>query len=97
MRKIRLFQSDAYISIDYQNRKIAVFRKGAGKSSLPGLPDIGMKIDTFEQRDVLLDEIKSFIQSISSHEAPVVSAEDGKKALDVAIKISQSLNQVLQP
>jgi len=97
MRKIRLFQSDAYISIDYQNRKIAVFRKGAGESSLPGLPSIGMKTETFEQRDALLDEIKSFIQSILSHEAPVVSAEDGKKALDVAIKISQSLNQALQP
>jgi predicted dehydrogenase len=93
MRKIRLFQSDAYISIDYQKRKIAVFRKGAGESHLPGLPDIGMKSDTFEQRDALLDEIKSFIQSILSHEVPVVSAEDGKKALDVAIRISQSLNQ----
>ncbi len=93
MRKIRLFQSDAYISIDYQNRKIAVFRKGAGESHLPGLPDIGMKVDTFEQRDALLDEIKSFIQSILKQEAPVVSAEDGKKALEVAIKISQSLNQ----
>jgi predicted dehydrogenase len=97
MRKIRLFQSDAYISIDYQNRKIAVFRKGAGENSLPGLPDVGMESNTFEQRDALLDEIKSFIQSILSQEAPVVSAEDGKKALEIAIKISQSLNQELTP
>lgn len=96
MRKIRLFQSDAYISIDYQNRKIAVFRKGAGENSLPGLPNIGMETQSFEQRDALLDEIKSFIQSISSQEAPVVSAEDGKKALEVAIQISQSLNKALQ-
>ena len=97
MRKIRLFQSDAYISIDYQNRKIAVFRKGAGLNSLPGLPNIGMESNTFEQRDALLDEIRSFIQSILSHESPVVSAEDGRKALEVAIKISQSLNQALAP
>lgn len=93
MRKIRLFQSDAYISIDYQNRKIAVFRKGAGGSSLPGLPDVGMTTETFGQRDALLDEIKSFIRSISADEAPVVSAEDGKKALEIAIKISHSLNR----
>jgi predicted dehydrogenase len=93
MRKIRLFQSDAYISIDYQNCNIAIFRKEAGGSSLPGLPDIGMKTETFDKRDALLDEIKAFIRSISDHDAPVVSAEDGRKALDTAIKINQSLVQ----
>jgi predicted dehydrogenase len=54
MRKIRIFQSDAYISIDYQERKIAIFRKGGEGFPIPGLPNVTMEEKSFEQGDALL-------------------------------------------
>ena len=43
VRKIRIFQEDAYISIDYQNREIAIFRKGGAGFPVPGLPGVAMR------------------------------------------------------
>jgi predicted dehydrogenase len=91
MRKVRIFQQDAYISIDYQKRKIAIFRKSGGSGMIPGLPNIGREECTFEQGDALKDEIGSFIEAVQNDTPPVVSGEDGKRALEVAMKISNKL------
>ncbi len=91
MRKMRIFQQDAYISIDFQERKIAVYRKTPGVTLVPGLPDVGFEELSFEQGDPLRDEIHAFINSVCTGEAPVVSGEDGKYALEVAMQISQKL------
>ncbi|NLV23554.1 MAG: Gfo/Idh/MocA family oxidoreductase [Deltaproteobacteria bacterium] len=94
LRKMRMFQSDAYISVDFQDREITVLRKKEGESSIPGLPNIGAESHSFPQSDALLAEIKAFVHSIQEGNAPVVSAEDGKKALDVAIRISETLQNI---
>lgn len=91
MRKIRLFQQDAYISIDYQERRISIYRKRAGDSRIPGLPNIGMEERTFEQGDALRDEIEAFVAAVRNGTPPVVSGEDGKRALEVAMQISSKL------
>ncbi|TLM66196.1 MAG: Gfo/Idh/MocA family oxidoreductase [Deltaproteobacteria bacterium] len=91
MRKIRIFQKDAYISIDYQNRSIAIFRRQPGASQIPGLPDIVMEERRFEQSDALRDEIAAFIAAVSDGTAPVVSGEDGRRALEIAMQISGRL------
>lgn len=91
MRKMRIFQQDAYISIDFQQRKITVFRKAAGANTIPGLPDIAYEEMSFEQGDPLRDEIHSFVDAIRSGKSPVVTGEDGKHALEVATRISQKL------
>ena len=91
MRKMRIFQQDAYISIDFQERKIAIYKKTPGVTLIPGLPDIGFKEMSFEQGDPLRDEIHAFVDSVRSGAPPVVSGEDGKHALEVAMQISQKL------
>ncbi|MBN1142231.1 MAG: Gfo/Idh/MocA family oxidoreductase [Deltaproteobacteria bacterium] len=96
MRKIRLFQADAYISIDYQSRNITVLRKKEGETAIPGLPNIGLESHSFGQSDALLEEIKAFVNAIRNGKAPVVTAEDGKKALEVAIRINECLLPVLK-
>ncbi|MEJ2699529.1 MAG: Gfo/Idh/MocA family oxidoreductase [Desulfuromonadales bacterium] len=78
MRKIRIFQPDAYISIDYQVRKISIFRKGGKGFPIPGLPNVTMEEMAFEQSDALLAEISSFVESVKTGAAPVVSGDDGK-------------------
>ncbi|HEY7746097.1 MAG TPA: Gfo/Idh/MocA family oxidoreductase [Desulfuromonadales bacterium] len=97
MRKIRIFQSDAYISIDYQERKIAIFRKGGEGFPIPGLPNVTMEEKSFEQGDALLAEIRAFIDAVSSGTAPPVTGEDGKRALELALQINKKLWHEVSP
>lgn len=91
MRKMRIFQQDAYISVDFQSRKISIYRKQEGLSLIPGLPNVSMEERTFEQGDPLKDEIDSFIDAVANGTPPVVSGEDGRRALEIAIQISGKL------
>lgn len=91
VRKIRIFQQDAYISIDYQERKIAILRKEGGGVPIPGLPNITMEEKCFAQGDALMAEIRSFVDTVKTGGEPVVSGEDGKRALELAMKINTRL------
>jgi predicted dehydrogenase len=91
VRKIRIFQSDAYISIDYQARKISIFRKDDGGVPVPGLPNVSMEEKSFEQSDALLAEIRAFVNAVRNGTAPVVTGEDGKRALELALRINGKL------
>ncbi|MCM2264973.1 MAG: Gfo/Idh/MocA family oxidoreductase [Desulfuromonadales bacterium] len=91
LRKIRIFQQDAYIAIDYQNRSIAIYRRQPGANLIPGLPDIVVEERTFAQGDALRDEIDAFVAAVRDGTPPVVSGEDGKRALEVAMQINSRL------
>lgn len=91
VRKIRIFQSDAYISIDYQSRKISIFRKDDGGVPVPGLPNVSMEEKSFEQSDALLAEIRAFVDAVKGGTQPVVTGEDGKRALELALQINGKL------
>lgn len=91
MRKIRIFQDDAYITIDYQERKIAILRKGGEGYPIPGLPQVTMEEKSFAQGDALLEEIRAFVVSVRDGTPPVVSGEDGKRALELALEINRKL------
>jgi len=91
-RKMRLFQHDAYISIDYQNKKLGVHRKGSGEM-YPGIAEIDSEERVFEQGDALLAEIESFLDAIARGAAPVVSGADGLRALETALQITQLLGK----
>jgi len=97
MRKIRIFQPDAYISIDYQERKISIFRKGDEGFPIPGLPNVTMEEKSFEQGDALLTEITAFVDAVSAGSAPPVTGEDGKRALELALQINQKLWHEVTP
>jgi predicted dehydrogenase len=89
-RKTRIFQPNSYISIDYQDKKLAVFNKGNGEM-FPGIPDIVKHESTFEKSDALLEEIKSFVHCVTHNTKPLVTGLDGLNALDVATKITQTI------
>lgn len=91
MRKIRIFQPDAYITIDYQARKIGIFRKGGAGMPLPMIPNVTLEERSFDQGDSLMDEVRAFVHSVREGKPPVVSGEDGKRALAVALEISGKL------
>jgi predicted dehydrogenase len=87
-RKLRLFQDDAYISIDLQQKVITIVRKppeDAGRA--PG--QVILEERSYEQGDALKLEIESFLGAIRDGRAPAVSGEDGLRALDAAIRITE--------
>lgn len=89
-RIMRIFQHDAYISIDFQNKKLAIHQKGDGEM-YPGIANIESNDRTFEQGDALYSEIEAFLNSISTNTPPVVSGKAGLLALQTATKISELL------
>jgi predicted dehydrogenase len=94
-RKMRIFQHDAYLSLDFHNKQANVCTRGKGEM-FPGIPNI--KRDTFKankKADALRDEINAFIQCIIDDTPPLVSGEDGKQALASALKITDMVHAEL--
>ena len=87
-RKIRFFQPDAYISIDYDQKRAQIYRK-PGKGA--GWQDIRAESIEISDGDALADEIDSFLDSVRSRGTPLVSGEEGLRALEIATMISERL------
>jgi predicted dehydrogenase len=87
-RKLRVFQADAYLSIDLQQKLLSVVRKPAVTTE-GALPKVDLEERSFEQGDALLDEIRSFVGAVRSGGRPVVSGEDGLRALETATRIAE--------
>jgi predicted dehydrogenase len=86
-RKLRLFQDDAYVSIDLQQKVLTVVRKPpAGALATPG--QVVIEERSYEQGDALRMEIESFVRSVREGRPPAVSGEDGLRALETAICIT---------
>jgi len=94
-RKLRLFQDDAYISIDLQQKVLTVVRKPpAGLDLAKG--QVLIEERTYDQGDALLFEIEAFLQSIITGSPPVVTGEDGLRALETATRITQMVQDGAQ-
>ena len=89
-RKMRIFQNEAYLSVDFQNRELATYRKGDGEM-YPGIPNIDIDKTTFPEADALMAEIQDFLTCIETQSTPKVTGEDAKRALETAIEISNLL------
>ena len=89
-RKIRLFQKDAYVSVDFTSREITVIRQNSQKDD--GLiPGMEIKQLCFTKADALKDEIKSFVQSVVNRKAPKVTGQMGRDALKIALNIMEQI------
>lgn len=93
-RKMRIFQRDSYISIDYHNKQFAVFQKGDNEM-FPGIPEITRHQSVFEKGDALLEEIKSFVHCIHNDTTPLITGEEGCAALETAENITRLIHQHL--
>jgi predicted dehydrogenase len=87
-RKLRVFQADAYLSIDLQQKLLTIVRRPAVIAE-GVLPKVDVEERSFEQGDALLAEIESFLDAIERGRPPVVSGEDGLRALMTATRIAE--------
>jgi len=91
-RKLRVFQPDAYLSIDLQQKLLTVVRRPAAIAE-GALPKVDLEERSFEPGDALLDEIRSFVEAVRGGGRPVVSGEDGLRALETATRIAELVNR----
>lgn len=87
-RKVRFFQPDAYISIDYDQRRAQIFHKPA-----PGAGWLDIRGENIEiaDGDALADEIDSFLDCVRTRTLPLVGGAEGLRALEIASLISAQL------
>jgi len=85
MRKIRIFQKDTYISLDYKDAKASVYKKNGAAITKEDLP--------IEKEQPLEKELLSFIACVIKHKEPLVSGRVAREALAVALEIQ---NQIWQ-
>ena len=98
MRKSRFFQKDAYISVDFLDKKSELVRM----NDVPKNPDefamilqnaegvkkqIYFENPTIESNNAILDELESFANAINKDITPIVSLGQGAEALQVALQI----------
>ena len=86
-RKMRVFEDEAYLSIDLQQKILTVIRKGE-QPAVGDLPQVVIDERTYEQGDALKAEIEAFVASIRTGTPPMVGGAEGLAALETAIRIA---------
>lgn len=91
-RKIRLFQRDAYISVDFANREITmVTQNGSRREAI--IPGTKIRKLRFEKGDALAEELRSFVRSVAERQMPEVTGQMGRDALKVAFSIMDQIQR----
>lgn len=83
MRRIRIFQKDTYISLDYKDARASVYKKTRLKIKKEDLP--------IEKEEPLKKELESFVDCVMNHKEPLVSGEVARESLSVALKIQEQI------
>jgi len=94
VRKLRFFQPKQYVSIDYRRQDVLIFSVGSdGKvSGTPSAnPQIGMIQPQVNAEEPLAAEIKAFLDAVRTRSKPIVSLEEGKRALAAALDIMSTI------
>jgi len=83
MRKIRLFKEDCYISLDYIKQAAVIYRKSGSR--------ITGRMINIKKEEPLKKELEAFIACVRTHERPLVSGEEGRDALKIALQIADAI------
>jgi predicted dehydrogenase len=83
MRKIRVFQEDAYLSLDYQNQSGEIYRRVAGRITRDKV--------AIEREEPLKRELVSFVECAMTGREPRVSGSQATAALELAVEITKRI------
>jgi predicted dehydrogenase len=109
LRKMRLFQKDSYISLDFLQKSVEIYRlvkagqipveEKEKKTVVGNIPveQVGKTIiyerPKISDQDMLTSEIQSFLDAVRTRSSPKVTGEDGKRALEVALQIKEKAEE----
>lgn len=87
VRKLRVFRPDLYVSADLHGRRLRLARKTAS-----GIEETEQN---FTGGDALAAQTAAFLSAVSNHTAPLVSGEQGRQALALALKVGELVQERL--
>lgn len=90
-RKIRFFQPDSYVAVDYAAQAVEMWRLVRPPAGMPRIE--GGPLDV-TQDEPLRRELEDFVDAVRSGRPPVVTAADGRRALSLAQQITEQMVQV---
>lgn len=93
LRKIRVFQPDAYISADCGKRQLTIIRLDNKKRDSNNFPSVTTSKNKHLGTDPLADQISSFVNAVINGSEPVVSGQDGRNALKIALGIIDQIEK----
>jgi predicted dehydrogenase len=88
IRKIRFFQPDIYISVDYQLQELEVWRLRPRPGDRPAIE--GGKVDV-PREEPLARELADFVGAVRDGRRPLVAGEDGRRALALATRVAEAI------
>jgi predicted dehydrogenase len=104
VRKLRFFQPHQYVSVDYTRQDVLVFSvegKGEARPGAAGLhaagqhPSAGIQVvkPEVEREEPLHAELRAFLKAVRERSTPVVSLDDGRRALAAALDILAAIRE----
>jgi predicted dehydrogenase len=94
VRKLRFFQPQQYISIDYGRQDVIAFTVGENEAGTPSVnPQIRMIKPPVISQEPLEAELRSFLSAVRSRTRPEVTLEAGRSALNVALQIAAAIRE----
>jgi predicted dehydrogenase len=91
VRKIRFFQQDAYISIDYAAQEVEGYRLVRRDGARPDIQGGQLPV---QREEPLKRELADFVGAVREKRAPLVTGEDGRRALALAQAIAERMESV---
>ncbi len=98
-RKFRMFQKDAYISVDFGSSEIIIINKDGDPANAIDsniIPGMNIQKLSFMKWDALEQELKAFVHSVRTREFPEVSGQIGRQALQTAIRVMDQIQETRQ-
>jgi predicted dehydrogenase len=91
-RKIRLFQRDAYVSVDFSKKEITAIQQNntENRGLIPGMD---IKRIKFKTGDALENELASFVNAVTHRKIPEVTAQMGRDALKIALNVMDQIKE----
>lgn len=94
VRKIRFFQPMAYLSIDYALQKLEIWRLVKNTGAMPAIEGGDVEVASEEP---LRRELSDFVEAVLARRAPLVTGEEGRRALALAQQIADRMALDMQP
>jgi predicted dehydrogenase len=96
VRKLRFFQPRQYVSLDYSRQEVLVFSVGESAGTPSVNPQIKIAKPPIVAEEPLQAELRSFLEAVRTRSKPLVSFEDGRRALAVALDIVAAMREHAQ-
>ncbi len=92
VRNMRVFQPGSLLNVDFGNKKITTIQL-TDQLTDSGMPEQKISEEIFSDGDALKSEAEHFIENVRNRTQPIVSGHEGRRALDVALKVIDQIKK----